>query len=540
MSEIKLLDCTLRDGGYINDWEFGHNNIISIIDRLEQAKVDIIEIGFLDDRRPFDINRTIMPDTASAEKILGKQPHSAMIVGMIDYGTCKIENLQPASESVLDGIRVIFKKHLMHEAMEFCAQVKALGYKVFSQLVSITSYDRDELMELIQLVNKVKPFAVSMVDTYGLLHPDDMLRYYELLDEYVDSDVQIGFHAHNNFQLAYANDIAFLNKPAKHNIVVDATLYGMGKSAGNSQIELVSMYLNDRFGKSYNIDYLLESIEETIMDIYNKSPWGYKMFFYLCSKNRCHPNYVSTLLKKDDLSISNLDKVLSRIEPEPKKLLYDKDIAEELYSEFEKEIDDTKDYRRLSEELKNRNILIIGPGKNVDLQRQNISDYINANNPVIISINYIPEAFDVDFVFITNKKRNQQMTDSLKESKNLKTGIIITSNITSGKVRHKYRLKLSEILDKDGLYRDNSFIMLIKALRKCGITSVSCAGLDGYSTKEDNYFNPKMEYSFIKSQADYLNKMIRAELFEKYSDMKFNFITYSKYTETEDCFDASF
>ena len=115
------------------------------------------------------------------------------------------------------------------------------------------------------------------------------------------------------------------------------------------------------------------------------------MFFYLCSKNRCHPNYVSTLLKKDDLSISNLDKVLSRIEPEPKKLLYDKDIAEELYSEFEKEIDDTEDYRRLSEELKNRNILIIGPGKNVDLQRQNISDYINANNPVIISINYIPD-----------------------------------------------------------------------------------------------------------------------------------------------------
>ena len=112
MSEIQLLDCTLRDGGYINDWEFGHNNIISIIDRLEQAKVDIIEIGFLDDRRPFDMNRTIMPDTASAGKLLGEQSHSAMIVGMIDYGTCRIENLQPASESVLDGIRAVSYTHL--------------------------------------------------------------------------------------------------------------------------------------------------------------------------------------------------------------------------------------------------------------------------------------------------------------------------------------------------------------------------------------------------------------------------------------------
>lgn len=540
MSEIQLLDCTLRDGGYINDWEFGHNNIISIIDRLEQAKVDIIEIGFLDDRRPFDMNRTIMPDTASAGKLLGEQSHSAMIVGMIDYGTCRIENLQPASESVLDGIRVIFKKHLMHEAMEFCAQVKALGYKVFSQLVSITSYNDDELMEIIGLVNKVKPYAVSMVDTYGLLHPDDMLHYYEILDEYVDSDVQIGFHAHNNFQLAYANDIAFLNKPAKHNIVVDATLYGMGKSAGNSQIELVSMYLNDRFGKNYNIDYLLESIEETVMDVYNRSPWGYKMFFYLCSKNRCHPNYVSTFLKKEDLSISNLDKVLDRIEPEPKKLLYDQNIADSIYDEFEQEIDDTKDYMKLSEELSGRNILIIGPGKNVELQQQAIADYISANAPVIISINYIPKAFDVDFVFVTNKKRNQQMTDSLRDPKNSDIGIIATSNITAGKVPYKYRLKLSELLDKDGLYSDNSFIMLIKALRKCGVKAVSCAGLDGYSNKEDNYFNPKMEYSFVKSQADYLNKMIRAELFEKYSDMKFDFITYSKYTESEDCHDAAF
>ncbi len=540
MSEIQLLDCTLRDGGYINDWEFGHNNIISIIDRLEQAKVDIIEIGFLDDRRPFDINRTIMPDTASVGKLLGWQSHSAMIVGMIDYGTCRIENLQPASESVLDGIRVIFKKHLMHEAMEFCAQVKALGYKVFSQLVSITSYNDDELMEIIGLVNKVKPYAVSMVDTYGLLHPDDMLHYYEILDENVDSEVQIGFHAHNNFQLAYANDIAFLNKPAKHNIVVDATLYGMGKSAGNSQIELVSMYLNDRFGKEYRINYLLEAIEETIMDLYDKSPWGYKMFFYLCSKNRCHPNYVSTFLKKENLSVSDLDKVLDRIEPEPKKLLYDQEIADSLYGEFEQEIDDAEEYAKLSVELKGRNILIIGPGKNVELQQQTISDYISANNPLIISINYIPKAFKVDYVFVTNKKRNQQMTDSLREPKNSDIGIIATTNITAGRIPYKYHLKLSELLEKDSLYSDNSFIMLIKVLRKCGVKNVSCAGLDGYSNKEDNYANPKMEYSFIKSQADYLNKMIRAELFEKYSDMRFDFITYSKYMESEDCHDAAF
>ena len=70
MGEIKLLDCTLRDGGYVNDWNFGHNNLVSVFERMVDANIDIIEIGFLDDRRPFDINRSIMPDTDSVEKDL--------------------------------------------------------------------------------------------------------------------------------------------------------------------------------------------------------------------------------------------------------------------------------------------------------------------------------------------------------------------------------------------------------------------------------------------------------------------------------------
>ena len=273
MGKIKLLDCTLRDGGYVNDWKFGHDNIVSIFERLVDANVDIIEIGFLDERRPFDMDRSIMPDTDSVGKIYGMLDRKqADIVGMIDYGTCGIQNIKPCSESYLDGIRVIFKKHIMHQAMDFCRQVKELGYKVYSQLVSITSYNDEELMELIGLVNDVKPYAVSMVDTYGLLHPEDMLHYYKLLDQYVDKQVQIGFHAHNNFQLGYANALAFIEAEAQHDIVVDGTLYGMGKSAGNAPLELLAMRLNHKFGKDYKINSMLEGIEESVMSFYEKSP----------------------------------------------------------------------------------------------------------------------------------------------------------------------------------------------------------------------------------------------------------------------------
>ena len=255
MKQISLLDCTLRDGGYVNDWRFGQDNLISIFERLVDSNVNIIEIGFLDERRPFDVDRSIMPDTKSAGKLYGNlNRKQAMIVGMIDYGTCGIENIEPCNESVLDGIRVIFKKHLAKEALEFCRQIKGLGYKVFAQLVSITSYEDDELREVIRLINDIEPYAVSMVDTYGLLYPEDLLHYYELLDENVKTNIRIGFHAHNNLQLAYANTLAFLQKKSMHDVVIDATLYGMGKSAGNVPLELVALRLNEKFDGDYQIE----------------------------------------------------------------------------------------------------------------------------------------------------------------------------------------------------------------------------------------------------------------------------------------------
>ena len=127
MRKISLLDCTLRDGGYVNDWNFGHNNLVSIFERLVSAKVEFIELGFIDERRGFDINRSIAPDTASFNRIFQDlDKEDSLLVGMIDYGTCGIENIQPCSESVFDGIRVIFKKHVRTEAIAFCKQIKQL------------------------------------------------------------------------------------------------------------------------------------------------------------------------------------------------------------------------------------------------------------------------------------------------------------------------------------------------------------------------------------------------------------------------------
>ncbi len=540
---IRLLDCTLRDGGYVNDWKFGNDNLCSIFSRLVDSGVDVVEVGFLDERRPFDLDRSIMPDTSSVDKIYGKiKKRPPMTVGMIDYGTCSLPHLQPCSESMLDGIRVIFKKYRMHDAMKFCAQVKALGYKVFSQLVSITSYTDSELLEVIGLANQVKPYALSIVDTYGLLDPDKLRHIATILDENLSEEIMMGYHGHNNLQLAFANTMTFVDEISpKRNIVVDASLYGMGKSAGNLPVELIVPYLNQKYGKAYRLGPILEAIDESVMDFYRETPWGYKMYFYLCAHNGVHPNYVKQLQGKPDLSIRGLNETLEQIGPEDSKLLYDREAGERAFEEYRSErYDDDANIEKFSAQLAQKKpTLLIGPGPNITLQRDKVDGFIKRENPLIISINYIPEGIPVDYVFVTKSSRYLAMTEELLEEREHPLKIIATSNVESKQQPFSYVFTREPLLEKGQNIADNSMLMLLRLLKQCGVQEIYLAGFDGYSDQDDNYFNPRMEYSFIRDQAGQMNHHIRDVLEKEYADMKLSFLTFSRYTFTQDKFSGA-
>lgn len=498
-----LLDCTLRDGGYLNDWNFGHDNLVSVFERVVDARIDFIEIGFLDDRRPFDINRSIMPDTDSVNKIFGHlDKKNTKVLGMIDYGTCDIKNIKPANDSYLDGIRVIFKKHLREDALSYCKQLIDLGYIVFAQLVSVTSYSDEELLDLIRIANDVKPFAVSMVDTYGLMHQENIMHYFELLDHNLDKNISIGYHAHNNFQMGYANCIAMLSNNVERDLLVDGSLHGMGKSAGNDPIELVAMHMNRAFDKQYDIYQLLEAIDSNIYQFYKPASWGYNMYYFIAALNDCHPNYVGYLMDKKTLSIKSINEILSRLKGE-KKLLYDKSYIEKLYLDYQnKDINDEDSFRKLESIMKNKEVLLIGPGPSVNTQCEDIENFVKTNNPIVISLNYI-SSVKPEYVFITNGKRYVQSATAL--SLNNYT-IIATSNVTpTSNDEFDYVLNYGNLIDLETEIIDNSMVMAIKALMNIGCKKIYLAGFDGYSQNESNYVDEIMEYDFIKQKHEYLN-----------------------------------
>ena len=534
MKEVSLLDCTLRDGGYVNDWEFGHDNLVCIFERLVSAGTEFIELGFIDERRTFDYNRSIAPDTQSFQKIFGGlDQKDARLVGMIDFGTCSIGQIQPCADSIFDGIRVIFKKHARKEAMEFCRQLKELGYLVFVQLVSITSYQDDELNDLMQLANNLRPYAVSMVDTYGLLQQENLLHYFTQLDRGLHPDITLGYHSHNNFQRAFANCTELLSQETERRLLADTAIYGMGKSAGNCPAELLAMYLNDHFHKHYDITQILEALDVNIMGFYRKKPWGYSMFYYIAALHRCHPDYAAYLMEQRTLSVRQVHEILSRLEQYgDKQLLYDQTLIEQLYLEYQSQIciDDKLEIQRLAQVFSGRKMLLLGPGKSIAVQKEKICRFIRQNAPFIITVNYLPDGLPADCLFLSNAKRYVQLASALLRRKD-SLRMIATSNVAAiGGQEFDYTLDVSSLLDQNAEVIDNSFLMLLKVMLKTGVSQVTLGGFDGYlGDSSKDYIKEEMEYEFSREKAERMNAYVKTEIEKLKQQIGITFLTDSLY-----------
>jgi 4-hydroxy 2-oxovalerate aldolase len=530
MRSIKVLDCTLRDGGFVNDWNFGIGSIKSIISRLDEALIDIIEIGFLDNRRQYDINRSILPDTDSIKPIFKNLGiHNAMIVAMIDYGTCDLKSIALQKDSVIDGIRVIFKKKDYVEAINFCSQIKDKGYDIFIQPVSVTSYTDAELLELLKIVNDVQPFGISIVDTYGLLHKNDLLHYFELFDKILQKDITIGYHAHNNFQVAYSNAIELLSIISDRKIIIDSSLYGMGKGAGNTNTELLAMHLNKYYAKNYGIDQLLEAIDVDISKEYVKKYWGYSFLHFLAASNDCHPDYVSYLVNQKTLSVKSINEILSKLETK-NKLTYNKELINKLYLQYQNNnIDDSETYKLIKNEFKNKNILILGPGKTIETNKEDISKFIAQNKPLVVSINFLSDSIQSDYVFMVNAKRYSQFFNKIYgDDSGIK--VICTSNISESNKIIDYKFNFISLINSNDLIKDNPLLMLLQVLIRLKIPKVYVAGVDGYSPdNSNNYFNEYINFLYCNDNVLLRNELIKQEINKLKNNIEMYFITPSLY-----------
>lgn len=430
---------------------------------------------------------------------------------------------------MLDGIRVIFKKKHYCEALEFCAAIKKKGYKIFVNPVSVTSYSDEEMLNLIEKINELAPNCVAIVDTYGLMHKHELLHYYDLLDSNLKPGTNIGYHAHNNFQLAYANSLELIALNSERELIVDTSLFGMGKSAGNTCTELVAMHLNENHGKNYDIYQLLEAIDVDISKEYAKKQWGYSLNHFVAASNDCHPDYVSALIEKKTLSVKAINEILAKIDP-PNKLTFNKALLENMYMEYQnKYIDDSCAYADLSNQIKNREILVVAPGKSIETHKAQIQSFIKDKKPVVITINFIDDNYKPDYVFMGNSKRYSQFFNKIYRSE-CDAKVICTSNVSESNKKIDFNFNFNSLVNDDNVIRDNPVLMLLKILINMKIGKVYLAGFDGYANDTvNNYPEEYIPFLYCNDKVVLRNEAIKKSITSLENNISLELLTSSIY-----------
>lgn len=520
MNSTVILDCTLRDGGYINNWKFGYDNIKDTIDNLVSAGIDMVEVGYLSSKGNFTQDESQYNSIEAIKKVLPENRGNTEMVVMINCGDYDADMIPEKDGTSVDGIRVCFHKSQVLEAIELCRKIQSKGYAVYFQPMVALSYSDSEYLRLIGMANKFKPDGFYMVDSHGSMKKTDVARFFYLIENNLDKDIAIGFHSHNNLQLSYSNAQYLASLPSSHRTIIDSSIMGMGRGAGNLNTELFTEYLNETEGARYSVAPILTTIDNTISQIYLESQWGYSLPSYLSAKYRCHQNYAKFLREKQTLTFEVMDRIFASIDPD-KRDNFDREYVETVYTAVMSDKEGQNAKANLTELFSGRNIVIIAPGKTTAQsdEQKKIRKIIEENNSVVVSVNHQPEWIDVDYIFIGNMRRYEKYSDVINSNK-----LIITSNIDGDA---KYTVNYEQLLNHVEGVQDNSALMLIVLLIRSNAASVSLAGVDGYTFKERNFAYGSMETYESEEIIASRNAGLRKAISDFSASMPIDFITKS-------------
>ncbi len=480
MKNIKILDCTLRDGGYVNSFAFSNTQIQQMTSFLNSANIDIIECGFLDTVNGKNENSTRFSSIDVLNKILSKaDTKDSLHVAMLEYGKYDTATLPVCTKddmAKINGIRFSFRKSDHNAIFDDIKTIIDKGYKLFIQPIATETYSDTELIDFIHKCNQYDPFAFYIVDTHGSMHRDDLRRLYYLLDHNLSPDIMIGFHSHNNLQLSYSNaiDLIEINKFTSRNIIIDASVFGMGRGAGNLNTELLAGYLNDYLNADYDIENLLEIMDKYLLSLRQKHTWGYSLEHYLSAVLNCHPNYASFLINQKNLDITEIKQLLCHI-PAQERREYNKNIIDDIYIKHKESVN-------LSVNLPDfdlsKNIILIGSGASIKEYKANEKTELLLDKSIKIALNHPNKYIDYDYVFFTNQVRYNEFCEDLEGKK-----IIVTSNI---KIKSKhlgsYVLDYKQLFEYNDIKVDNVALLMLNYLGSIGFKEAGLMGIDGFST----------------------------------------------------------
>lgn len=249
----------------------------------------------------FDENFTVFNSVSAIKNCLEKKASLSLYVAMIQYGKFDVDFIEECDGSSIDGIRLTFHKYEMDDVFIDADKLIKKGYKVFMQPVGTVTYSDEALLRLISKINTLNPYAFYLVDTLGTMYKNDLLRIFYLVDNNLNKNIFLGFHSHNNLQLSFANAQELMQIDTFRTIIIDSTVFGMGRGAGNLNTELITQFINKQFEHIYDNLEIIEIIDEYIKPLKSVYSWGYEAPYYVASITGCHPDYATFLMNKQTM-----------------------------------------------------------------------------------------------------------------------------------------------------------------------------------------------------------------------------------------------
>lgn len=287
--DIKVLDATIRDGGLCNNFEFTDEFVTELYKTNIKSGVDYMEFGYRASKQLFDPDKFGKWKFCSEEdirSIVGENVSDMKIAVMADVGRCDFKtDFIPKSESVIDMVRVACYIHQIPAAIEMIEHFKALGYEVTCNIMAISQAGTDQIEEALSMLCASSVDVIYLVDSYGSLYPENAAKLARKYIEFAEqAGKKIGFHAHNNQNLAFANTIETMSYGVSY---LDATAMGMGRGAGNCAMELLLGFLKN---PKYSLYSLLTFVEKYMIPLKESGVvWGYDLQYMMTGQLNRHP-----------------------------------------------------------------------------------------------------------------------------------------------------------------------------------------------------------------------------------------------------------
>lgn len=309
---VSVVDCTIRDGGCTNGWNFSDAFVRRTFEAVRDAGVDVMEVGYWTADGVYDEAETgawRFCREGDLAKVV--EPGAMKLAVMCDHGRIGREDLIPADESVIDIVRVAVYGRDVGDAVQLLEHAEELGYETFCNVMAVSTSTPQEVDAFLGILRESRVRNVAVVDSFGAMYPHHLRYLVRKYKNWLRPDQKVGVHLHNNQQTAFANSISAIDEGADF---VDATVFGMGRGAGNCPLELLLMYLDD---PRHDVTPILDLIDD-YAELKEDLRWGYHVPYGVTGWLNLHPRAAIERMQAPEQRSRDFYETLTRNRPRPR------------------------------------------------------------------------------------------------------------------------------------------------------------------------------------------------------------------------------